>query len=397
MNFATGQDTGDGKPEIDVVKVGFIPLLDCAPVLMAAELGFDRRYGIRIEPVRQASWAMVRDGLNNGALHASHALYSMVYGTQLGIGSPAIGMAILMGLNHNGQAITLARGMADQGVRDGWSLARSIREGAGLTLAHTFSTGTHAMWLAYWLGAHGIDPTRDVDRVVVPPPRMPAAVRDGLVHGFCVGEPWNSLVAQQGDGIIACTTQAIWPGHPEKVLAASDDWVNRHPNTARALIAALLDTARYLDIVGQRDTAASRLSAADAIDQPQDLLADCLHGRSRDADGRVRHDPNALAFFGDGHVTFPYLSDGMWFLTQFVRWGLLRQAPDYEGIARRVHKLELYAQAAALAGVGVPCSVHRSAVLLDGIKWDAAHAHAYATGFAIDSQAKGTDNKEFTS
>lgn len=394
MNLTTSPGTGDGKPEIETVKVGFIPLLDCATVLMASELGFDRRYGIRIEPVRQASWAMVRDGLTSGALDASHALYGMVYSTHLGIGSAATSMAILMGLNHNGQAITLARGIAEQGVRDGWSLARAVRGGAGLTLAHTFSTGTHAMWLAYWLAAHGVDPTRDVDRVVVPPPRMPAAVRDGLVHGFCVGEPWDTLVAQSGDGIVACTTQAIWPGHPEKVLAATDDWVSRHPNTARALVAALLDTARYLDTVSQRETVALRMSAADAIDQPAGLLADCLHGRVRDAQGRLWHDPHALAFFGDGHVTYPYLSDGMWFLTQFVRWGLLRTAPDYAGLVRDVQRIDIYAQAAALAGVSLPSSPNRSAVLLDGVKWDGRDPHAYATGFAVSAPVMGVDSKE---
>lgn len=374
-------------PELETVRLGFIPLVDCATVVMAAELGFDRRYGIRIEPVRQASWAMVRDGLANGSLDASHALYGMVYGAHLGIGSAATPMSILMGLNHNGQGITLARSLAEQGIRDGWSLARSVREGAGLTLAHTFATGTHAMWLAYWLAAHGIDPARDVDRVVVPPPRMVAAAQEGLVHGFCVGEPWNTLAALRDEGIVACTSQAIWPDHPEKVLAATDDWVTRHPNTARALVAALLDTARYLDTLRPRDAVARRLAAPDAIDQPHSLLADCLQGTSRDAQGRAYRDRHPLTFFNDGEVTYPFVSDGMWFLTQFVRWGLLRDVPDYEAVARAVHRIDVYQDAAALAGVSLPSSTYRSAVLLDGITWDARQASSYLAKLAIAAES----------
>ena len=384
-------------PELDTVRLGFIPLVDCATVVMAAELGFDRRYGIRIEPVRQASWSMVRDGLANGSLDASHALYGMVYGAHLGIGSAATPMSILMGLNHNGQGITIGKSLAEQGVRDGWSMARAVRDGAGLTLAHTFATGTHAMWLAYWLAAHGIDPARDVDRVVVPPPRMVAAVQEGLVHAFCVGEPWNTLAAQRNEGIIACTSQAIWPDHPEKVLAATDDWVTRHPNTARALVAALLDTARYLDTMRARDGVARRLAAADAIDQPYTLLADCLQGMSSDAQGRRWRDTHPLAFFNDGEVTYPFVSDGMWFLTQFVRWGLLRDVPDYEAVARAVHRIDVYQDAAAMAGVAVPASPWRSAVLLDGVTWDARHADTYLSQFAAAASTPASTSNEVTS
>ncbi|QEI09463.1 ABC transporter substrate-binding protein [Pigmentiphaga aceris] len=383
--------TGTDRPEKEVVRVGFIPLLDCAIVAMAHELGFDRKYGIRIEPQKQASWAMVRDGLASGSLDASHALYSMVYGTHLGIGGEATPTSILMGLNHNGQGITLARSLSERGVRDGWGLARAVRGGESLTLAHTFATGTHAMWLAYWLAAHGIDPTRDVDRVVVPPPRTVGALQDGLVHGFCVGEPWQSLAIEAGVGFSATTTQSMWPDHPEKVLACSADWANRYPNTARALIAALIDTARYLDEAGQQAAVARRLAQPDIIGQPAGVLEATLLGRGQDGLGHTWQETHPLRFFNEGRVTYPYESDGMWFLTQFTRWGLLRRPLAYRDVVREVHRTDLYLQAAAMAGACVPDSPDRAANLFDGGRWDARNAEQYATSFDIGVKVVSPD------
>lgn len=379
---------GSDAPEKHVVRVGYIPLADAATVALAAELGFDRRYGLHIEPCRQASWAMVRDGLVTGTLDASHALYSMVYGTHLGIGGDALPMAILMSLNHNGQGIALCAELARQGVRDGWSLSRVVRCGDRLTLAHTFATGTHAMWLAYWLAAHGIDPLRDVDRVVIPPPRTVAALQDGVVHGACVGEPWLSLATQAGVGFTAATTQSMWPDHPEKVLACTDDWVATNPNTARALVAALLDTARYIDQSGQRDVLAERLARRDMVDAPAGILSACLHGRAHDGLGREWQEPHPLSFYNDGQATYPYESDGMWFLTQFVRWRLLRAEPDYRAIARQVQRTALYAEAAALTHTPLPGSPDRSVELFDGRRWDASRAHLYAQSFSLSAASK---------
>jgi nitrate/nitrite transport system ATP-binding protein len=385
---------GSDRPEKQTVRIGFIPLADCATVAMAAELGFDKRYGLRIETRKQASWAMVRDGLSDGTLDASHALYSMVYGTHLGIGGDATPMAILMGLNHNGQGITLARSIAERGIRDGWALAQAVRGGESLTLAHTFATGTHAMWLAYWLAAHGIDPTRDVDRVVVPPPRTVAALQDGLVHGFCVGEPWHTLAIETGAGFNVASTQSMWPGHPEKVLAATAQWVDAHPNTARALIAALLDTARYVDDPANRDAVARRLAQPDLIGQPASLIAGCLAGQARDGLGRQWQDKHGVTFFDEGRATYPYQSDGMWFLTQFVRWGLVRGTPDYRGLATEIQRTALYAQAATAAGVPVPASTDRDVRLFDGRHWRARDAAAYAASFPIDARRDATQPED---
>src|SRR5688500_3616888 len=161
---------GSDAPEKKEVKVGFIPLTDCASVVMASVLEFDRKYGIRITPTKEASWASVRDKLVNGDIDASHVLYGLIYGLHLGLSGPKKDMALLMTLNHNGQAITISKKLADKGGVDGKSVAELMqKEKREYTFAHTFPTGTHAMWLYYWLAANGVHPFRDVKTITVPP------------------------------------------------------------------------------------------------------------------------------------------------------------------------------------------------------------------------------------
>ena len=163
--------SGSDAPEKKEVKIGFIPLTDCASVVIASVMKFDEKYGIKIIPSKEASWASVRDKLVNGELDASHVLYGLIYGVHLGIGGPKKDMAVLMSINNNGQAITLANKFAEAGAKDGAGLKAYIdKNKAEYTFAQTFPTGTHAMWLYYWLATYGIDPFKDVKNIVVPPP-----------------------------------------------------------------------------------------------------------------------------------------------------------------------------------------------------------------------------------
>lgn len=165
---------------MEEVKVAFIPLTDCASVLMASVLGIDKNYGIKITPSKEASWSGVRDKLVNGELDAAHVLYGLVYGVQLGVSGQNKDMAVLMTINSNGRVITLSKELADKGAVDGASLARRTKtEKREYTFAQTFPTGTHAMWLFYWLAANSIDPMRDAKIITMPPPQMVANMRVG--------------------------------------------------------------------------------------------------------------------------------------------------------------------------------------------------------------------------
>jgi nitrate/nitrite transport system substrate-binding protein len=242
--YAAGSDA----PEKKEVKIGFIPLTDCASVVMASVLGIDQKYGVKIIPTKEASWAGVRDKLVNGELDMSHVLYGLVYGVHLGTSGPKKDMAVLMSLNNNGQAITLSKTLADKGAVDGPSLAKIMaKEKREYTFAGTFPTGTHAMWMHYWLAAAGIDPVKGAKLITVPPPQMVANMRVGNMDGFCVGEPWNHRAIMDGIGITANTTQDIWKDHPEKVLGTTADFVKKYPNTTRAVMMAVLEASKWID------------------------------------------------------------------------------------------------------------------------------------------------------
>ena len=376
---------GSDKPEKDEVKIGFIPLTDCASVVIASVMGFDKKYGIKITPSKEASWPGVRDKLVNGELDAAHVLYGMLYGLQLGISGPKKEMAVLMTINNNGQAITLSKKLADKGAVDGASLAKVMAANKGeYTFAQTFPTGTHAMWLYYWLAASGIDPFKDAKAISVPPPQMVANMRVGNMDGFCVGEPWNARAILDGIGVTAITTQDIWKDHPEKVLGTQLDFVRKYPNTSRAMTMAVLDAGRWIDA-----SLANKLKMAEVIADKSyvntsvEAINQRILGRYSNGLGKTWDDPNAMKFFNDGLVPFPYLSDGMWFTTQHRRWGLLKEDVDYLAIAKQVNQIDLYKEAAGQLNISVPKDPMRSSKLMDGIVWDGKNPKAYATGFKI--------------
>jgi nitrate/nitrite transport system substrate-binding protein len=379
---------GSDAPEKKEVRIGFIPLTDCASVVMAAEMGFDKKYGIKIIPTKEASWASVRDKLVNGELDAAHVLYGLVYGLQLGVGGPKKEMSVLMNLNNNGQAITLASKLKELGVTDGASLKKLLTSKPGaaseLTFAQTFPTGTHAMWLYYWLAAHDINPMKDVKVITVPPPQMVANMRVGNMDGYCVGEPWNNRAIIDKIGFTATTTQDIWTDHPEKVLGTSADWVAKHPNTARAMTAAILDAGRWIDAsIANRRKTAETIAQKSYVNTDMDVILERMLGRYSNGLGKSWDDPNAMKFFNDGAANYPYLSDGMWFMTQHKRWGLLKDDPDYLAVAKKVNRTDIYKDAATMAGVALPKSEMRTHKLIDGVVWDGKDPKKYANGFKV--------------
>ncbi|QMI05374.1 CmpA/NrtA family ABC transporter substrate-binding protein [Citrobacter sp. RHB25-C09] len=385
--FSSVWAAGSDKPEQRTVRVGFIPLTDCAPVVMAALKGFDKKYGITIVPTKEASWAAVRDKLVSGELDAAHILYSLLYGLELGIASKPQPMANLMTLNQNGQAITLSAELLEQGVTDVGALKKQIagHPPGTFTFAHTFPTGTHAMWLYYWLASADIHPFDDVRTVVVPPPQMVMNMRIGNMSGFCVGEPWNARAINDRIGFTATTSQAIWPDHPEKILGTRRAWVEQNPNTARALVSAVLEASRWIESseANKRETA-QILARRAWLNTKEQYLTGRMLGEYDNGAGRRWRDAHPMRFFNDGEVSFPWHSDGMWFLTQFRRWGLLKQAPDYAAIAARINRTDIWRDAAtAVGGITPPREMLRTSTLIDGSVWDGRDPEAYANRFTL--------------
>ena len=376
---------GSDAPEKKEVRIGFIPLTDCASVVMAAVNKFDEKYGIKIIPTKEASWASVRDKLVNGELDAAHVLYGLIYGVQLGVGGPKKDMNVLMALNNNGQAITLSNQLKDKGAIDGASLARLVaRKEREYTFAQTFPTGTHAMWLYYWLATYDINPLKDVKTITVPPPQMVANMRVGNMDGFCVGEPWNNRAIMDNIGFTATTTQDIWTDHPEKVLGTTADFVKKYPNTARAVTASILEAGKWIDAgLQNKNKMAETIADKSYVNTSVDAINQRILGRYVNGMGKSWDDPNFMKFYNDGAVNFPYLSDGMWFLTQHKRWGLLKAHPDYLKVATEINRIDIYKQAATATKTPVPASAMRSSKLIDGVVWDGKEPAKYADSFKV--------------
>jgi two-component system, oxyanion-binding sensor len=368
----------DGIAGQRLLRLGFMPLIDCAPLVAAVRLQLDRKHGLHLQLHRQASWAAIRDKLLAGELDAAHALAGLVHGVQSGIGGVQADLSILLTLNRNGQGIVLSNSLS-QALVAGQSLAEAFADlQRPPVLAQTFPTGTHAMWLYYWLAAQGVSPLHAIRSVAMPPPQMADALARGELDGYCAGEPWaqQAETLQVGRRVVA--SGEIWPDHPEKVLACRRDFATLEPETAVALTATLLEACRWLDEPGNRNQAAVWLAEPDIIGLPVAEIAACL---GTDATGMHR-----LSFHNEGAVNFPYLSDGLWFLSQFRRWGWLAQDRTESDWARQVaevHGTARYREAAASVGVQVPAAENRRSVLCDGIVWDGHAAQAYADAFAI--------------
>lgn len=335
------------------VRIGYVPLSDAAPLIVADALGLGERHGLTIELCRQPSWAAIRDKLLTGELDAAHSLYGLVYGVHVGIGGPQAEMAALMVLARNGQGITLSTPLADAFAATGNLTTALSTLGRKAVFAQTFPTGTHAMWLYYWLHAQGVHPLRDVECVTIPPQAMVKTLAQHELDGFCVGEPWNALAQRDGAGRTVIASSAIWPDHPEKVLATRADFVARYPNTAKALIKVMLEACRWLDEPGHRQDVAQWLAAPDIIGVP----ADCIASRLVETVG-AQH----VTFFKNGTVNYPHVSEGVWFLEQFERWGLWQASRQPEAstnatIAARINQTTLYAQAATELGIEVALQV----------------------------------------
>ncbi|QYD72073.1 ABC transporter substrate-binding protein [Paraburkholderia edwinii] len=366
-----------GRLEKTHLRLGFVALSDAAPLVAAKLYEFGHAHGLTLELVRQPSWAAVRDKLISGDLDAAHALYGLVYGVQLGLGGPQTDMAVLMVLNRNGQAITLSRRLTEA-LASHRTLPEALATlGRKPVFAQTFPTGTHAMWLYYWLAAQHVHPLRDIESVVIPPPQMVDALAQDRLDGLCVGEPWNAVAEARGVGGTITYSSEIWPDHPEKVLACRRDFVSRFPNTSRALVQTMLEACRWLDDDRHCSEIARRLAQPEFIGVPVEAIAPRLQ-RETGTGTRL-----PVRFFaGSGNVNYPRPDDGVWFLTQYQRWGMIDARDDYAQIAAQINQTQLYREAAQNVGVTVPVT-QAPQVLIDGCVWDGSNPVQYANTFAI--------------
>ena len=369
--------TADRPPiEQTHLRVGFIPLLDSAILIIAKAHGFAEREGLSLDLVRDISWANIRDRVIAGHLDAAQMLAGLPIASTLGVQHLRVPMVAPMALGMGGNAITMSSRLfeamakagaldADAGPREtGAALADVIRRGraAGLpplTLAMVHPVSSHNYELRYWLAASGIDPDRDVRLVVIPPSLMVDALRAGRIDGFCVGEPWNSLAETAGAGRIVATKAELWPLSPDKVLGMRTDWAESHPNTVAALIRVLYRAARWADDPNNHAALAELLARPCHVDAPVACCRRALSGRFGADPASGYHDvPDFIRFYRHA-ATFPWRSHALWLYAQMVRWGQIGHDLESAALAEATYRPDLYRAALSTENAQIPLADSR--------------------------------------
>jgi nitrate/nitrite transport system substrate-binding protein len=390
---ATGGSVGplspnDG-PEVGELKFGIIALTDNSPIVIAHEKGFFKKYGITSTVSKGASWAAIRDALSNGDIQATHMLTGMPIASTMGLlGSPKKPMIIPWMMNRNGQSISLAKSFKGKVQDDPKALKPFVDEakakGTPLTFAMTFPPGTHAMWMRYYLGAGGIHPDKDVALITIPPAQMVANMKIGKMDGFCVGEPWNARAIADDIGYTSLNTQDIWKDHPEKACAFMAEFAERNPKTVKAVLKALHEASLWLDKLENRPEQAEIVSRATYINCPKELILSRMLGDYDFGDGRKKKDPNYMIFHDRG-CNYPQAKYAIWFVSQYRRWGMLDEAPDYSGISKQVMRGDIYEEAMKEIGYAHGGPNWDPEKLFDGVVFDPKKPEEYARSFAVGS------------
>jgi nitrate/nitrite transport system substrate-binding protein len=357
-----------------VVKLGFIALTDCAPLIIAKELGFFDQHGLDVQLIKQASWPATRDNLQTGQIDGAHCLFSMPLSVAAGIGGKgAKDLKVAMMLNNNGQAITVS-GTTFKGVAYGdLAAAKAALDAKPPTLAMTFPGGTHDIWLRYWLKATKADASQ-VKIIPIPPPQMVQNMKVGAMQGYCVGEPWNAVAVKEAVGFTHIATQDIWQHHPEKALVVNEKFATDKKDVLKDVMAALLEAAKWLDDPANTPKMAQTIGSDAYIKADPKAIEGRILGNYDLGDGTQKtFTDDRMRFFRDGLVTIPRKSQAIWFLAQYQRLGLLKEAPPYQEIADSLLLTDLYAEVATKAKVPVPDDgMTPFEVKLDGVTFDPA-------------------------
>ncbi len=334
------------------IRVGFMPLTDCAPLVMAKELELDHKYGFKLELAKDSSWMNVRDKLITGELDAAHCLWSLPFSVAVGVSEPkGAHVPIAMSLSANGQAITLSNDKFPIPFGDLNALKLAVElqrevKGEPLSFAATFPGGTHDIWLRTALDAAGVSPD-DYRVVTIPPPQMVINLSLGNIDGFSAGEPWNALAANRGAGWTFLASQDIWADHPEKALAVNPVFAAERREQLKALIKALLEACLWLDDEKNLDRAAQKLAKPEYVGAAYEVIKGRLQGEY-DLGGEAgsQHYATKIAFSDGGRLNLPHLSYGEWFLKQFGAVGLETKVDfEAESLSQTLILSELYREA----------------------------------------------------
>jgi nitrate/nitrite transport system substrate-binding protein len=369
--------------EKEVIRLGYIPLTDCAPIVMAKELGLFAKYGVNVEVTKEASWANVRDKILTGELDGAHCLFSMPFSVYTGVGGKqGSEMKIAMVLNNNGQAITLSKDFCGkvgfkQTAKVAPVVAAKLKADKEVTFAMTFPGGTHDIWLRYWLAAAGVS-QKTSKIITIPPPQMVANMKVGNMDGFCVGEPWNGVAVKQDIGFTEISTQDIWKHHPEKALVVNKKFSEERTEDLKNVMKAVLEACKWLDNRANRKKASPIIGKY--INAPADVIEARLMGDYNLGcdQGTEIYTDNYMLYHRNGETNMPRKSHAIWFMAQFVRFEYLPQAPDYKTIADKLILSDLYKEVATSMNIKLPVDDMKPFTLeLDKVTFDPGSPNDY--------------------
>jgi nitrate/nitrite transport system substrate-binding protein len=387
-------------PEVTKATLGYIALMDASALVIAKEKGLFAKHGMPdVEVAKQASWGATRDNLvlgsENNGIDGAHILTPMPYlistgkVTQNNVPTP---MYILARLNLDAQAISVAQEYKDLKVTTDASplkaaFAKKIAEGKKVSVAMTFPGGTHDLWIRYWLAAGGIDPDKDISTIVVPPPQMVANMKVGNMDAFCVGEPWNEQLVNQGIGFTACTTGEIWGKHPEKALGMRAAWVDKNPNAAKAILMAVMEAQQWCEKAENKEELANIVGKRQWFNVPVVDIIGRLKGDINYGNGRVEKSTKQFMKFWSDHASYPFKSHDSWFVTEDIRWGKFEGGTDVKVLVDKVNREDIWREAAkalSLPASDIPASTSRGMeTFFDGKVFDPENPSAYLKSLSI--------------
>jgi nitrate/nitrite transport system substrate-binding protein len=363
---AMAQDKG--PLEKKDLRIGFIPITCATPLIMSSPLGFYDKQGLNVTLVKTAGWALIRDKMMNKEYDASHMLAPMPLAISLGAGSSAMPMNVATIQNSNGQAITLSLRHKDK---------RDPKQWKGFKFAVPFEYSMHNFLLRYYVAEHGLDPDRDIQIRVVPPPEMVANLRADNIDGYLGPDPFNQRAVFDQVGFIHILTKEIWDGHPCCSFGVRSEWVKENPNTFAAMYRAVLNATAMAKGPENRSTIANAIAPANYLNQPVPVLEQVLTGKYADGLGNVKNVPNRIEF-----DPVPWNALGIWILTQMKRWGYIKGDVQYPDIVQRVYLMTDAKKRMQEEGIAAPAEMPKKIVVM-GKPFDSSKPDAYVNGFAI--------------
>jgi len=359
---------GTGPLEKKKLSVGFIPITCATPIIMAHPMGFYQKQGLEVDVVKTAGWAVIRDKTLNKEYDAAHMLSPMPLAISVGAGASPLPYTMPAVENINGQAITLAMKHKDK---------RDPKQWKGFKFAVPFDYSMHNYLLRYYVAEAGLDPDRDIQIRVVPPPEMVANLRADNIDGFLAPDPVNQRAVFDGVGFIHILSKELWDGHPCCAFAASKEFVTTMPNTYSALLRAIIEATAYAQKAENRKEIAAAIAPTNYLNQPVTVVEQVLTGTFADGLGNVRKVPDRIGF-----DPFPWHSFAVWILTQMKRWGQIKGEIDYQKVAREVFLATDAAKLMTQAGLTPPKTTSKSFSVM-GKVFDPSKPEAYLNSFKI--------------